>query len=201
MNKPSWFQPLDLIPILLAALIAAYAFIHGYESEHNVQAAVLLVSVPVLMTVLWGRVMWLRKKWLDRCAWFPQYRCLVDTEKTETSDGYLLPAEQEWNAFIGSVVRSWIPFHPGAERLLKSRTKIIRFRKNMDEKPINPNWGLAYGFTVAGGSSLYINYNSKLDLLESTALAHELGHVIHGLATGSWVESEHHAFAQKNGLR
>jgi hypothetical protein len=48
---------------------------------------------------------------------------------------------------------------------------------------------------------MYVDYDYKLDPIEKTALAHELGHVIHGLATGGWDQAEHHAFTKKNHLR
>lgn len=197
MKKPSWFQPLDLIPLLLPVVVAAYAFIHGYEAKQHEQAGALLIAVPVLMWGIWGYVMWLRKRFLDRCHWFPTYGFMIDTE----NEGYLLPAEQEFDAFVASVVRSWTPFHPAAERIMKGGVKWLYFRKNMDEKPINPNWGIAKGITIAGGSVMYVDYNSKVDAIEKTALAHELGHVIHGLATGEWIQAEHHAFMKKNHLR
>ena len=201
MNKPSWFQPLDLIPLLFPVLAAVYAFAHGFEAAHPTQAGALLIAVPVVMWTLWGIVVWQRKKWLDRCYWFPTYRCLVDTEKSDGNDGYLPPAAHEWDTFIATVAQAWTPFHPAADRLLRIRTKVIYFRKGLDEKPISPKIGLVNGLTVAGGSTLYVDYDSKLDVLEKTALAHELGHVIHGLATGGWDQSEHHEFAKKNHLR
>lgn len=196
MKKPSWFQPLDLIPLLLPVVVVLFAFIHGFEASKNTQASVLLAAVPVLMWLLWAIVMWDRKKYLDKLVWFPRYGFIIDTE----NDGYLLPAEQEFDEYVASVIRSWAPFHPGAELLMKSRVKWLHFRQHMDEVPIKASWGLKKGITVAGGSSMYVDYNFKLDPLERTALAHELGHIIHGLATGGWNEEEHHAFTKKNGL-
>lgn len=197
MNKPSWFQPLDLIPIAVAAACSTYALVHGFEAKHHTQATVLLVLVPalILTAVLIG--WWNRKKYLDSFTWFPTYGFMIDNEK----GGYLLPAEQEFDFFITSVVRSWIPFHPAAERLLKSRVKWLHFRKGMNEQPIKASWGLVKGITVQGGSVVYVDYDSKLDPLQKTALAHELGHVIHGLATQTWDQQEHHDFMKKNHLR
>lgn len=195
MNKPSWFQPLDLIPLLFAAGCAIFAFAHGFESEHQTQASVLLVLVPSLIWLIWGYGMWRRKKFLDSCVWYPTYRIMLQPE------GWLPPTEQELDAFVASVVRAWIPHHAAAERLLKGRVKWVYMKKGLDEKPINPNWGLAKGITVAGGSVIYVDYNSKLDTIERTALVHELGHIIMGLSTGSWNQAEHHAFTKKNHLQ
>lgn len=197
MKKPSWFQPLDLIPLLMPVLAAAYAFIHGYEAKDHTLAGVALVAVPVLMWTIWGGAVWRRKKYLDSCTWFPKYGFIIDTE----NETYLLPAEQEFDDFVASVIASWKPFHPTAELLMKKNVKWLYFRKDMDEKPIKPSWGLNKGITVAGGSAIYVDYNFRLDPIEKTALAHELGHVIRGLATGVWDQVEHHAFMKKNHLR
>jgi hypothetical protein len=195
MNKPSWFQPLDLFPLLLPVLAAAFAFIVGFEADHHTQAGIMLVAVPVLMWTIWGFALWRRKKFLDSCIWYPNYRIMLQPEN------WLPPAESEFDNFIQSVARSWTPFHPGAERLLKSRTKWVYMKKGLDEKPIKPSWGLVKGITVAGGSVIYVDYNEKLDTIEHTAFAHELGHVIMGLATGEWDQATHHAFTKKNHLR
>jgi len=192
--------PLDLFPLLLPVVADLYAFIHGFEAAHRVQATILLLLVPVLMWTIWGWFMWQRKQWLDRCTWFPKYGCLIDTEKSVTSEGYLLPPEQEWDEYLASVARTWAPFHPQADLLLR-RFKVIFFKKGLDERPTNPSWKLVKGLTVWGGGTLYVDYNTKLDPLEHTALAHELGHVIHGLATGQWFQDEHHDFMKRNHLR
>ena len=197
MNKPSWFQPLNLLPAVVAAASAAYALISGIEAEHPTQAKILLVAVPVVMLIITAIDAWNRKKWLDTFIWFPKYGFMIDTE----NEGYLLPAESEFDNFVASVAESWTPFHPTADMLLRRSVKWLHFRKGMDEKPIKPSWGLVKGITVAGGSSIYVDYNSKLDPIEKTAFAHELGHVIHGLATNTWDQAEHHAFAKKNHLR
>lgn len=195
MKKPSWFQPLDLFPLLLPTVAAAYAFIHGYEAEHHTQAGILLVAVPLLMWLLWGRVMYSRKKFFDSCLWFPTYGFMVQPEN------YLVPAEQEFDGVVTTTVRSWIPFHPAADRLMKSGVKWLYFRKDLNEKPITPKVGLVKGLTTGWGSVVYVDYDNRLDPLEKTAFAHELGHVIHGLATGGWDQEEHHAFMRKNHLR
>lgn len=197
MNKPSWFQPLDLIPILVAVGSALYALIGGFEAANKTQATVLLILVPGLMMAIVAVSWWQRKKYLDSFEWYPRYGFMVDNDR----GGYLLPTEQEFDTYVESVCRSWTPFHPSAERVMKSRVKWLRFRKGMDEKPIKPSWGLVKGITVLGGSSIYVDYDSKLDPLEKTALAHELGHVIMGLATGRWIQEEHHAFTKKHHLR
>ena len=197
MNKPSWFQPLYLIPVFVTTAISTYALIHGFEAQHHTQATALLVLVPMLTLVAVALTMWKRKKYIDSFTWFPTYGFMVDNEK----GGYLLPAEQEFDLFVSSVVHSWEPFHPAAELLMKSRVKWLYFRKGMDEKPIRASWGLVEGIVVQGGSVLYVDYDTKLDPIQKTALAHELGHVIHGLATGSWDVEEHHSFMKKNHLR
>lgn len=197
MNKPSWFQPLTLIPAAMAIASVSYALVAGVESKHPTQAIVLLGAIPALALGLAFLDMYNRKRWLDRFVWYPTYGFMIDTE----NEGYLPPAEEEFDTFVASVAKSWAPFHPSADRLLRSRVKWLYFRKGMDEKPVHASWGLVKGITVQGGSTIYVDYNFKLDPIEKTALAHELGHVIHGLATGTWDQEEHHAFAKKNHLR
>lgn len=197
MNKPSWFQPLDLVPLLLAAGAVLYAFLHGFETEHRVQATILLIVAPVLMWLIVGYGWYLRKRYLDSCIWYPTYGFMLDTNNEE----YLPPAEQEFDAFVTEVVNSWRPFHPAAERIMKSHVKWVYFRRDLNEKPISPRIGLVKGITVAGGSVMYVDFEFKYEPLKKTALAHELGHAIRGLATGVWDQEEHHAFTKKNHLR
>jgi hypothetical protein len=202
MKKPSWLQPLDLIPLLIPVIAAAYAFIHGYEAVHHTQAGVMLVAVPVLMWLLWGRVMYYRKKFLDSCTWFPQYKFMVAPDPNlPTNEQYLLPSEQEFDAAVASTVRDWVPFHPAADRLMKSGVKWLTFRRNLNEVPLTPKVGLVKGLTTGWGTEIFVDFDSRLETLERTAFEHELGHVIHGLATGGWDQEEHHAFAKKNHLR
>lgn len=202
MNKPSWFQPLDLIPLLIPVVAAAYAFIHGYEAEHHTQAGVMLVAVPVLMWAIWGWAIYRRKKFLDSCTWLPTYGFMVipDT-RVKPEERYLLPTTQEFDALVASTVRAWLPFHPTADLLMKSGVKWLIFRKDLNEVPITPKVGLVKGLTVGWGSEIFVDFDNRLDPLEKTAFTHELGHVIHGLATGGWDQEEHHAFAKKNHLR
>ncbi len=197
MRKPSWIQPLDLLPVLFTVACTAYALTHEFEAKHRGEAMALLLVVPVVMAILIGLGWYKRKQWLDSFVWYPTYGFMIDTEK----EGYLPPAEQEFDAFIASTARAWAAVHPAADLLLKSRVKWLYFRKGMDEKPMRGSWGLVKGVTVLGGSTLYVDYNFRLEPLEHTALEHELGHVIHGLATGTWDQEEHHSFMKKHGLR
>ena len=195
MKKPSWFQPLDLTVLAIPIVAAAYAFIHGYEAKYHAQAGALLIAVPVIMCSLWGYVMYKRKKFFDSCIWFPTYGFMVQPEN------YLPPAADEFDKVVASTARSWAPFHPNADQLLRSGVKWLYFRKDLDEKPITPKIGLVEGFTTGWGSLIYVDYDNRLDPLEKTAFQHELGHCIHGMATGGWDVVEHHEFAKKNHLR
>lgn len=175
---------------------AIYAFANGFEASNKTAAGALLIAVPALTALITAALWWQRKKYYDKHTWFARYGFMIDNE----NGGYLLPAEQEFDDFVSSVVRVWIPFHPAADRLMKSEVKWVHFRKGMDEVPLKPKWGLLKGATLLGGAVIYVDYNFKLESLEKTALDHELGHVIHGLATGGWDQEEHHAFAKENSL-
>jgi len=186
----------------MPAVAAAYAFIHGYEAKHHTEAGVLMVTVPVLMWLLWGRVMYDRKKFLDSCTWLPTYGFMVvpDTRVPE-QERYLLPAEQEFDSVVASTVNAWKPFHPEADSLMHRSVKWLTFRKDLNEVPLTPKIGLVKGLTTGWGTEIFIDYDNRLDVLEKTAFEHELGHVIHGLATNTWDQEEHHAFMKKNHLR
>ena len=69
-------------------------------------------------------------------------------------------------------------------------------------------WYPRYGFMIDPGgyylpytNSFKVDYDSPVDSLDSTAFAHELGHIIHGNATGQWDQEEHHQFAAAHGLK
>jgi hypothetical protein len=46
-----------------------------------------------------------------------------------------------------------------------------------------------------------VDFDDPNQPFERTAFEHELGHVIHGFATGTWDLAEHHDFMKKKGLR
>ncbi len=58
--------------------------------------------------------------------------------------------------------------------------------------------GKVAGFTVL--RKIHVGYIPG-STFRKTAFAHELGHVIQGLVTGSWSQDEHHARSKEHGIR
>lgn len=198
MKKPHWFNPMDFLALSVCALggiaILIYALINGVQGPGSKEGLALLVLVDVCFVLFWGIHARDRKHWLDTFRWIPEYNLMVQ------ANGYLLPADSEINGVVRAVIHSWMPFHPNAEDILRAEVNWIHFQKDLNETPMNPSLKKLNGFTVAGTHVVYVDFDNKLDALQRTSFAHELGHIIHGVATGSWDEGEHHKFMDMHSL-
>lgn len=188
----------DLLTIALGGFVAAATLIYlavvGVDGPGAKQGVALLAVVGLAFFAFWGIFAYNRKKWLDSFDWFPNYNLMIQ------SNGYSLPAGDEIDGVVLRTIQAWKPFHARAGELLCSDINWVYFRKDLNETALNPTKKKVNGFTVAGSHVIEVDFNNKLDSLEKTAFAHELGHVIHGLATGGWDQEEHHRFMNEHGL-
>lgn len=199
MKKPQWFRVLDLLTIGSGGLMVIGALIYiaivGVQSPNAVQGIIGLCVVGLCFIAIYAFYVYNRKKWLDSFEWFPTYNLMIQP------NGYVLPASGEIDGVVWKTIQAWKPFHPNAEALLKSDTNWVYFQIGLNESPVNPARQKVKGLTVAGTHVIEVDFDNATDALESTAFEHELGHIIHGLATGNWDMGEHHRFMEAHGLK
>jgi len=197
MKKPSWLMPLDVAsflgPASVAAALTIYAILEGAEGPKG--WIWLCWSVVLVFTLIWGRLVWLRKKWIDTFRWYPAYGFMVSPEN------FSLPNDPDFNAVVAGVIKGWKSCFPSTESIVKKEVNWVWFEKGLDESTKNLTGKKVYGFVISNTRIMHVDYNTPNDLLTSTSFEHELGHIIQGYATGSWIQSFHHAFAKKNGLK
>jgi len=200
MKKPVWFRPLDFITIggggVISLGILAYALVHGAEGAHVKEGLILLAVVGLCFIGIWGKFVYDRKRWLDQFKWYPTYGFMISAGgyKQLPVVGFTL------EALIKKTIDGWAKYHPNAEAIVKSQVNWVWFDKTLDEKPHELTGKLCNGFAVSNSNSFMIDYDTGMEPLETTAFAHELGHIIHGHATGQWDQEEHHQFAAARGL-
>ncbi len=197
MKKPSWFRLFDLITLGLTGFLAlgalAYTLAVGAQGPYAGQLIGLLITVAVAAFAITGVFMYQRKVWLDTFVWYPTYGFMLQREN------WIAVTPEHFDAVIRQTIAKWAPFY-SAESIIKSEVNWVWMKRNLNETAINPAHAKVNGLTIAGTHSIEVDYNSPQDELEHTSLAHEIGHVIYGSATGNWDQAVHHKFMSDHGL-
>lgn len=200
MKKPSWFRIADLLILVGTAVIvaglAAYGAIVGVQGNNALQGLILMFVVAFAFVAIWAKSAYDRKKWLDTFIWYPTYGFMVHAE-----NGWQPPTSEAFDALVKATLDAWTPLIKNSEQALMSDVKWVTFRKNLDETTINPAKRKVNGLTLAGSHTFGVDIDSPSDPIETTAFAHELGHVIMGNATNNWNEADHHRFMKEHKLR
>lgn len=198
MKKPVWFRLLDLLTIGLGGLVSlgllVYALFAGVQGAHAKEGLCLLAVVGFCFIGIWGKFCYDRKKWLSQFVWFPTYGFMISPSK------YKLPGPYEIDRNVRKTIDGWAKYHPNAEAIVKSQVNWVWFDKTLDEQPNELAGRLCNGFAVSNSNAFMVDYDTGAEALEVTAFAHELGHIIHGHATGQWNQEEHHQFAASHDL-
>lgn len=198
MKKPSWFTLLDLlsfgIPTLGVIGVTVYGMIVGFEGPHALQGEILCWVVAASFLAIWGRYTWLKKKSFDEFTWYPTYGFMVH------GNGYTLPSSIDLDILVAKTIGLWTPYHPDAQTIVKSDVNWVYFVKDLNESDTNPTHQKVNGYTFSGTHTMTVNFNNATDPFDKTSFQHELGHVIHGFATGQWDMTEHHQFMAAHGL-
>lgn len=200
MKKPAWFRPLDFITIAGGGVVSlgllAYALLHGVEGKHATEGLVLLAVVGLCFIGMWIVFALQRRKWLSQFVWYPKYGFMV------SPGGYMLSnISSALNLLIKRTIDGWAPYHPNAEAIVRARVNWVWFDKTLNETPHELTGKLCKGFAIGNTNSFVVDYDTGTEILEHTAFEHELGHIIHGNATGQWDQAEHHKFAADHGLK
>lgn len=197
-KKPSWFKVWDLvsfgIPVVGISALTTYAHIMGVEGKHAGQALALCWVVVAAFVAIYLRLLWMRKETLKQYRWYPHYGFMLRLGE------YQLPEEGVLDGLVWKTIQLWSKHHQNAEEIIKSSINWVSFHQHLNENDKNRAHHKVKGFTVAASHVMAIDYDLPSDPFEKTAMAHELGHVIHGFATSDWNEDHHHEFMRVSGL-
>lgn len=194
MKKPSVFRIDDLLSFGLISVAAISVAIFLQPTNAGAEAKALVWVVSLVFLGIYVRVVHLRAMSLKNFEWFPKFGIMVDKDEWEGDiaglDDLVKSVAEKWEKTLGydsfKILQDevvWVYFKP--EPITRIRNKIVSPKS---------------GYMVARGYDLVIGYKEKNSALESTAFAHELGHLIQGHATGEWDETTHHERAKTHGL-
>ncbi len=195
-KRPSWFQWLDLTmlaPGVATLAILAYALARGARGPSGWPYG--MAAVGLAFVGIWLRVVLLRRGYLSEFRWYPTHGIMA-----HPGQGYILPPDAVLDAYVSDTVMKWSTHYPGAAGALGSDVVWVFFRRDLDESTANRAGAKVHGLTMARSHTMQVDYDVPSQPLQTTAFAHELGHVIMGFSTGGWDQAVHHAFMRDNGL-
>lgn len=197
MKKPTWFNWYDFLSIgglgIVSLGLFIYALVVGIQSSDAKQGYILLAVVSALFLGIYLFWCLARKKEFDKFTWYPTYGFMVRSD-----GGYPLPSPEALDSLVKKTIDVWTPYH-SAQAILESDTNWCWFEANLNTSTAEVGF-LCKGYTTPNSHKFKVDYDKATDPLESTAFAHELGHVIRGNATGNWDGEEHHKFMKDHGL-
>lgn len=182
------------LPAAISLGLLVYISIVGIQSGPATQAVLLLLAVAVCSIAITSVFMYQRKVWLDSFVWYPTYGFMFQP-------GSLIPVTPAlFDSIVKNAIVKWTPFFMQAESIVTSEVNWVWMKKDLNETTMNPAGQKVNGLTIAGTHNIEVNYNSIGDDLATSALAHEIGHIIYGNAMNNWSLADSHAFMAKNGL-
>lgn len=183
MKKPSWFRLIDLVSITFGGFLTAGALIYALVNKATGPAGWpwIFVATSLAFFGIYFRFVWARKTWLDSFRWYPAYGFMVQCENWKPY------SDVNFDNKVLDVIEAWSYAHPNAMEVLMRDIKWVWFKRGLDETALNPAHRKVNGVTIAGSYTMEVDYDKPDDALSDTAFAHELGHVIHGNATGTGI--------------
>lgn len=196
MKKPSWFRLYDFVTLTFGGFLTVGLFIYALTHQAVGPAGWQYIFLATILGFfgIYARFIWARKTWLDTFRWYPTYGFMVQCENWKPYN------DINFDSAVLDCAEKWSTFHPTALEIVRADVNWVWFKKDLDETPLNPAHQKVNGVTIAGSRTMYVDYDAPEDALSATAFAHELGHVIHGNATGNWDQVSHHAFMEAHGL-
>jgi hypothetical protein len=191
MKKPSAFRLYDLVLAIPAAIaiIAAGYFSAKAEPGTVTSAFILMWLVAATFTGLYTLVV----------IWRAQF---LASFTLQTSSFFIDPATYVGDSIITEIQRTVIMYEKvvgGTDAAIASDAIYVKFHQGLF--PPQTEFGMKRaGYIVAGGSIANVAYEKVDEPIASTALAHEIGHIILGRALGNWDCEMHHKFMQDNNL-
>lgn len=189
-KRPSAFKLLDFLMVGTPAVITSALALYVSLDSHKLSAPMLLVALAFCF--LYGALVYTRLKFLSKFTYMTSQGVMVNFGSYEIT-GHDVENE------VNRAVELYTKYFSNAEELLESSTLWLTFKLGPFEDPVSRKIKLA-GFITYGGEAAYVGYLSDDQLIETTALAHEIGHIIMGRATKKWDQDKDHKFMADNNL-
>ena len=177
MNKPKVFTLLDFVTFGLLAVIAIVADVAVLASDAQFQAKALMTTVCVAFAAIYAIILIMRKKTIDscdfitECGWGVRNNSRIKITKEEV-DLEIQKAKDLWKAAI-----SW---DAGVDAVMNKNWMIV-FEDNVGTNPCTGR--RVAGITIAIKFSAFdgqlIIYKMDTLTLQTSALTHEIGHLIY----------------------
>lgn len=187
MNKFKLFRLIDLLTLggVASAVsgFALYAYFMGIQGE----PLALLITVALTMWLGYGTFLYARKKFLDRITFITKHGIGVMTEDFPVD-------KEEFEKIVNKTISDWTIATEwnGCEKALEGT--LVKFKPYPVK--LHSKDGALAGY-LAGGDVAVIGY---LEPLNTTALAHELGHKIHWKWTDVLNNENCHEFMKQHSL-
>lgn len=209
--RPHWITlrdllfPGSLVPLSFAATLwVCFADIDSATPGQTLPTGVfgaqgLMGFVTLVLAGVYGRLLWLRYQALKPFIFIqgPFYSIMLDPGRYRGSLEPHLVIGQFHTAFdVWQKAFPWSQIRDFADNAL--------FWVWLRPLPIECNWGsreAVNGYTIVRSRKMVIGYKHAKEPLAETALQHEIGHILQGELTGSWMMSEHHDKAKALGIR
>jgi len=203
--KPSCFKILDALVLAVPGLIISVCgiFLHGR------MGSTLMIVTGLCFLAIWGRLVWLRKAFINSYTIATKYKVLIKT------NGYHI-SRLRAECAIGGLLELYMKTWSDARKVLMSNYTWVEFVPGAIETKGIPGFGkyvLVAGFVRVGGREVTVGYFNKVKYpdpyvdLNETAFSHELGHIILGGVLKNddgtlipWNEEVHHKVMKERGL-
>lgn len=197
-KRPSawrWFDALTFgVPSLVVTCLTLYVTLGS--STLGTQEYALMWVCSAAFWAIYGALVWSRYRFIQR------YDMVLSTGTMVRTNGFRA-SRADFEAEIRRVLLLWSPYVMDAQSLLERHRIWVTFEAEPLKKlRFTRNQPRTFaGLTRAGGEAVKISYFEDPDKpLETTAFAHELGHIILGRSTDSWSNDEHHEFMKLHKL-
>ena len=162
------------------------------------QALALMWVVALTFVAIYGRILWLRKKFLDGWDWEPTLGIMVKRNGYKGSLTEIAVAAREtitgWNVYFAPMVGVG-----SVQKLIEDNVIWVIFDPDLDTHP--PSGHVPQeGFTLVRSFTMQVDFDTPEDAVNRTSFRHELGHIIQGHLTGDWDQKTHHDRAKSLGL-
>lgn len=200
-GRPHCFRVKDLLfpgPLLVFSLgMTLYVCFSDIGSGMHTSVAVLSGFVTVVFLGFYAWILWQRHVMLESFAYIrgPTYAIMFH----RGSYPRMLDPELILDQFKATFYHWQVTFSP--ERL-RSFTEDALFWVWLQPHPVSCGSGskqIIPGYPTSRSRKIVVGYGKTSESLEAT-LRHELGHLLQGALTGSWMTTGHHERAKKYDL-
>jgi hypothetical protein len=175
MNKPQVFTLLDFVTFGMLAVIAIVADVATWMSDAQFQAKALMTTVCVAFAAIYAVVLFMRKKTIDSCdfitdgGWGVRNHSKTKVTKEEV-EAEIQKAKDLWAAVI-----HW---DDAVDAALKKNYMVV-FEDGVGEADGRKIAGITIASRFSAFDGELIIYKMDTLTLQTSALTHEVGHLIY----------------------